>query len=246
MPNHPNPQGHRFVRERSLARRTGTYTSVEDLKHPDATSSPPDSHRWHLSCDTHGTFHRVATVSQATRQASTPDEWCPPCKDLVAHDLKVCRECGEPKSRTSDFYQRTDSAGPKNVCKDCYATQATPYQQLPPERKARRLEYAREYRLATKYGLTVEQYEAMLEAQEGVCAICEQPETKTSRASRVHLLAVDHDHATGAVRSLLCNRCNQVLGLMLDDPDLLRAAAHYVVQHKDTNTELLEGLQDAG
>ena len=61
----------------------------------------------------------------------------------------------------------------------------------------------------------------MLEEQGGVCAIC-----KTAPA--VH---VDHDHATGAVRALLCFNCNGGLGQFKDDPAVLRAAAEYVTFH---------------
>ncbi|SNR50922.1 Recombination endonuclease VII [Blastococcus mobilis] len=61
----------------------------------------------------------------------------------------------------------------------------------------------------------------MLDAQAGFCAIC-----KTAPA--VH---VDHDHATGAVRALLCFNCNGGLGQFRDDPQLLHAAAYYVQFH---------------
>jgi phage regulator Rha-like protein len=52
----------------------------------------------------------------------------------------------------------------------------------------------------------------MLEHQEGVCAICGKPETVKSRKGEVLALAIDHDHATGKVRGLLCFRCNTTLG----------------------------------
>jgi hypothetical protein len=61
----------------------------------------------------------------------------------------------------------------------------------------------------------------MLEAQDGVCAICRS-------APAVH---VDHDHATGAVRALLCFNCNGGLGQFKDNPQALHAAAYYVQLH---------------
>lgn len=78
-----------------------------------------------------------------------------------------------------------------------------------------------------RYGLTVERYEAMLEAQGGVCAICKQPPDPNGvrAASRLH---VDHDHLTDQVRALLCLRCNQGVGSFRDDPTLMHAAAVYV------------------
>lgn len=81
------------------------------------------------------------------------------------------------------------------------------------------------HRLARHYGLTSIQYDAMLTAQQGACAICLQPERGTRR------LAVDHDHATGAVRGLLCASCNTAIGHMRDDPQRLRNAANYLLTH---------------
>lgn len=70
------------------------------------------------------------------------------------------------------------------------------------------------------YGLSPEQYEAMLYEQANGCAICKRPPVK--------YLAVDHHHGTGAVRGLLCQRCNGVLGYMQDSPELLHSAAEYL------------------
>ncbi|MGY1616458.1 endonuclease domain-containing protein [Geodermatophilus sp. SYSU D00691] len=73
------------------------------------------------------------------------------------------------------------------------------------------------------HGLTPGQIAELRLAQHDRCAICgaAQPE---------HL---DHDHSTGLTRQLLCQRCNQGLGLLRDDPVTLRAAAHYVERHRD-------------
>lgn len=61
------------------------------------------------------------------------------------------------------------------------------------------------------YGLTLEQYEALYEAQGGVCYICQRATGKRKK------LAVDHDHETGYVRGLLCGICNKILGHFRDD-----------------------------
>lgn len=71
-----------------------------------------------------------------------------------------------------------------------------------------------------KYGLTLEQYHSMLQAQEGRCHIC-----KELFGTLIH---IDHDHQSGAVRGLLCHKCNVGLGHFRDDPELLRAAAIYL------------------
>jgi len=78
-----------------------------------------------------------------------------------------------------------------------------------------------------KYGLTVEQYDSMVEQQGSRCAICHGPDPKTNGGQH---WCVDHDHATGKVRGLLCHDCNIGLGKFRDDPDLLRRAADYLAR----------------
>lgn len=98
--------------------------------------------------------------------------------------------------------------------------------------RTKRLAYTRGYnrnnprkrlkhRLA-KFGLTVEQYDAMLDAQEHLCALCRQP---NQGQRRWH---VDHDHKTGVVRGLLCNLCNVGLGMFQDNIEKLKAAIAYL------------------
>ena len=82
--------------------------------------------------------------------------------------------------------------------------------------------------LRREFRLTGEAYDSMLDAQAGVCAICRQPETKVHRDGGALRLCVDHDHATGAVRGLLCSGCNVGLGSFNDDIERLRAAAAYL------------------
>ncbi|MHB8490621.1 MAG: endonuclease domain-containing protein [Solirubrobacteraceae bacterium] len=73
-------------------------------------------------------------------------------------------------------------------------------------------------------------------AQQGVCAICKQPETATHQTGWVRRLSVDHDHACcpgnrscgNCVRGLLCSRCNNVLGSMRDSVELIDAMSLYL------------------
>jgi hypothetical protein len=78
----------------------------------------------------------------------------------------------------------------------------------------------------SKFGIAVEQYEAMLEAQGGVCAMC-RAEPSDNRQ-----LAVDHDHVTGVVRALLCSGCNRRLGIY---EALRESAATYLGQFGEGN-----------
>lgn len=68
-------------------------------------------------------------------------------------------------------------------------------------------ERARAKRLLDNYKLTVEQYDAILAYQGGVCYVCHQAEPVKGRR-----LSVDHCHTTGLVRGLLCSRCNPIIG----------------------------------
>lgn len=74
------------------------------------------------------------------------------------------------------------------------------------------------------YGLTVIQFSQMLEQQNGLCAICRN-------GSNHKKLQVDHDHATGKVRALLCNSCNTALGLAKDDINRLKSFIQYLERH---------------
>lgn len=69
-----------------------------------------------------------------------------------------------------------------------------------------------------QYGLTPEEYDAILSRQQGGCAVC-------GSTDRLH---VDHDHGSGAVRGILCEWCNRGIGHFADDPERLRAAAAYL------------------
>jgi len=91
--------------------------------------------------------------------------------------------------------------------------------------------------LMRNYGLSLEDYLAMYDAQGGACAICkEKKESFASGADgRVNTLAVDHCHKPGGkVRALLCAHCNKALGGFKDSPELLRAAADYIEHHRLT------------
>ena len=82
-----------------------------------------------------------------------------------------------------------------------------------------------------RFGISPDEYNIMLTAQEGMCAICRQPERSVFKGV-VRRLAVDHSHTTGKVRGLLCLRCNTGLGRFLDNPVLLRDAADYLSTHE--------------
>lgn len=101
----------------------------------------------------------------------------------------------------------------------------TRYWENRPENK-RKMAYKN---LKNKFGLTREQYDSMLLAQSGRCYICCDAPT---RSKNFH---VDHDHKTGAVRKLLCNNCNAVLGWSKENIGRLQNVIAYLLEHGVTD-----------
>ena len=94
-----------------------------------------------------------------------------------------------------------------------------------------RKEIIKNHSLNKSFGISIDDYKRMLDAQGGVCALCGGTETHSYKGE-VRSLSVDHCHATGGVRKLLCHACNHGLGCFKDDPDLMRAAALYIEHHR--------------
>jgi hypothetical protein len=117
----------------------------------------------------------------------------------------------------------------KGLCKQCY--RSTPAHKAQRHgyyvrNRARYAQYTvelreRRVREAKLYGIDKATYDAMLAAQGGRCAICR-------RAPGVKSLNIDHNHATGAVRGLLCGACNRGMGMLGDNAARLRKAAAYL------------------
>lgn len=82
------------------------------------------------------------------------------------------------------------------------------------------------------YGMTETVYRKMLSDQEQRCYLCRSLGFLIGRNNHTEMLAVDHCHESGKVRKLLCHNCNRALGLMHDDPEVLRRAAEYIEAHK--------------
>jgi hypothetical protein len=81
--------------------------------------------------------------------------------------------------------------------------------------------YKRNYDRLRKHGLSASEYNEMLISQGNVCAICGKPPNEK-------IMAVDHDHKTGQIRGLVHRKCNLAIGLLDDDPEIIRLAADYL------------------
>lgn len=130
-----------------------------------------------------------------------------------------CRKCGETKPIT-EFYWSRDKGKYQSDCISCRGRGG----KVRWARTGRDLQ--RRHQLRSKFGMTDDDYAVMLAAQGGGCAICEYVPAEGERR-----LAVDHDHATGRVRALLCSRCNTGVGMFLEQPRIMRLAASYVELH---------------
>lgn len=141
---------------------------------------------------------------------------------------KACRKCRRKLPSSSFYAQATTKDGLKAYCKKCtYAV----YLDWRSSHKELHNDQMRVSKLRRQgVVLTVEMLRSMQEAQKNLCAICGSPETRKVNSS-VCSLSIDHDHLTGAVRALLCNRCNVIIGYCDDSPDILRKAADYLALH---------------
>ena len=135
--------------------------------------------------------------------------------------MKECTKCGQSKELV-DFEKRKSSPdGRTGVCKKCKA-------------KGRQLNYiatprvrygsARDAYLRRTYGITQVEEQALHADQLGCCKICGIEEKYTSGQK----LCVDHDHDSGAVRGLLCSKCNAAIGLLQDSSEFTIKATTYL------------------
>lgn len=142
--------------------------------------------------------------------------------------LYLCRTCGHGAT--------SDGMATHNTCNRCQARVEARARiaALPPKipkkpipKKPPRLKLSPELRglrrRLSRHGLTVERYNAMVDEQEGLCAVCACDMAQTAKGP-----CIDHCHGSGRVRGLLCVRCNVALGMLQDNPDYAEAAAVYL------------------
>ena len=137
---------------------------------------------------------------------------------------KSCGRCKQTKDLDGFHRSKHTKSGRVSHCRACC--------------KAREKEGAEVYRNTTLvriYGITLADYNEMVVAQCGACAICGRPETAMGSGGVVKRLAIDHDHTTGAVRALLCTKCNVALGAADDSMDRLLAMVSYLREHSNGN-----------
>lgn len=166
--------------------------------------------------------------------------------------MKTCTKCHEAKE-LAEFNKRKDAPdGYRAECKKCsqirgrewhknnrgYASKSSRLwrKNNPGKTQENNKKWlknnpgkARQYWLKKKYGITIEEYDSINYKQGGVCAICQEKESiLDKRNNRIKYLSTDHDHKTGRLRGLLCNKCNKALGLFKDKLEILLKAIKYL------------------
>jgi len=140
---------------------------------------------------------------------------------MLLGNEQSCVRCGQAKSLADYTPHATSRTGISKKCRSCIAVAAT--KERPVTRDAR---YRHDMALK-RLGITRQTYDQMHLRQNGVCAICQRPETRVIRG-KLATLCVDHDHATGKIRGLLCGRCNAGLGLLGDTIASIETALSYL------------------
>ncbi len=102
-------------------------------------------------------------------------------------------------------------------------------QQKASQEKRKRSGKIYESQIKRLYGVTQEEYQVLFNAQNGLCEICNEPETRKSRTPGfICRLAIDHCHNSGKIRGLLCHSCNTAIGKFKDNTEILRKAIEYL------------------
>ncbi len=136
--------------------------------------------------------------------------------------MKKCYKCGLEKPFELFDKNKAKPDGYATECKQCRKEKKK--EQLNNDYLGTRLK-ERANNLKRMFGMSLEEYDEKLKAQDGVCAICGGLCKSGKR------LAVDHNHTTGKIRDLLCGNCNGGLGKFLESPELLLKAADYIRKH---------------
>ena len=158
---------------------------------------------------------------------------------------RQCVTCKETKA-SGEFSTRKGGDGYRKSCKVCHRPGSAAYRRLrwarrPAEMTATRKRWEaanpdkvramrRKSQVKRAYGLDWETYQRLNEQHGGLCGICRKASTNRWRGVP-RSLSVDHSHSTGAVRGLLCECCNLMLGYANDNIEVLEAAIRYLKRH---------------
>lgn len=139
---------------------------------------------------------QILTAEQRERKRAKTREWLANNKERRKATLKKWNE------KNGDYYRRWRE-----------------------QHKARLSAEKRRWKIEKRYGITVEQYDAMIAAQGGRCFICKEIPNGPGNHNKLHL---DHCHVTGKPRAMICSRCNLTIGMSGENVERLRAIIEYL------------------
>ena len=177
----------------------------------------------------------MAAAYWETRQVT-----CSPTLDR--NDMKKCSKCKEEKSFDNFWKDRTTSSGYRSYCKDCKPNRRKYHDEWRAKNRDKVNAYSKKAKakpgakardrnraIERNYGISVDEYNKMVISQEGVCAICKRVPNKTFSIDHDHTCCPERSRSCGkCIRGLLCQTCNQALGMFLDSPEILFNAIKYL------------------
>lgn len=214
--------------------------SVQDCSNPARCRGWCDKHysRWR----THGD----PTVVLARRRVARKDPIDPNL------DGKVCSTCNRYLPLNAYYRRAVTPDGLMYRCKDCCRDAYNKRYENDPNFREVRKRHNRSYYDANqerrrrdrrknlnRYGITEDDFAALDESQGGRCAICNDLPNETNVRSRKKRLCVDHEHETGKIRGLLCDRCNTGLGIFKDSVNRLQSAIAYLQKATQSSSGVL-------
>lgn len=162
-------------------------------------------------------------------------------------EKRKCTKCGEEKPLTNEFFTKDkyDKSGLTYTCSKCRNAASYEWNRLNKDkvkqanlknREKRKVFYdspegvicSRKAHLKRTYGITLDQFNEKLKEQNNKCAICNSTNTHDKHG----VMAVDHNHSTGAIRGLLCYKCNAGIGLLNDNKEILTSAIKYLEKYE--------------
>ena len=142
--------------------------------------------------------------------------------------MKRCPVCKTWKPLDEFFNLKKSKDGKGYRCKKCDKEVRAISRSKSPKTQ----EGYRRRKIARDHGITMDDYDRMIKEQGGKCAICgtTNPHGEGSVATYLKYLSIDHNHETGEIRGLLCNKCNRGIGLLQDDIIILQKAINYLIK----------------
>ena len=152
-------------------------------------------------------------------------------ENIKKYNKKYYAENKEKIKESRKQYREKNPKKIKEIAKKYYLENSEEIRKNKKQYREKNLEIYKNARLKRKYGITLEQYNAMSQEQDNVCFICKQQKK----------LVVDHCHNTGAVRGLLCNECNTAIGFLKETPQYFINALEYLEVYNSKNEQKMLG-----